>query len=83
MALLLSISAVYEQLVDVLPMLEVTKLAATMLDSLPRELPSQVVPAQLVQAKLVAVKNLVTSKLFQDDGMYGNCIKNNILLVIY
>lgn len=63
-ALLLSISAVYELLIDVLPVVEVTKLAVSLLDSLPREL-----PAQLVQAKLIAIKNLVTSKLFQDDGM--------------
>lgn len=63
MTLLHSISAVYEQLVQVLPIMEVTKLAASMLDSLPKEL-----PAQIVQAKLVAVRNLVTSKLFHDDG---------------
>lgn len=63
MTLLHSISAVYEQLVQVLPTMEVTKLAATMLDALPKEL-----PAQIVQAKLVAVRNLVTSKLFHDDG---------------
>lgn len=63
--LLQSISAVYEQLVQVLSLLEVTKLATTMLDSLPRDL-----AAQIVQAKLIAVKNLVSSKLFQDDGEY-------------
>lgn len=63
MTLLHSISAVYEQLVQVLPTMEVTKLAASMLDALPKEL-----PAQIVQAKLVAVRNLVTSKLFHDDG---------------
>lgn len=62
-----SISAVYEQLVEVLPIMEVTKLAASMLDSLPKEL-----PAQIVQAKLVAVRNLVTSKLFHDDGKINN-----------
>lgn len=62
-----SISAVYEQLVQVLPTMEVTKLAASMLDSLPKEL-----PAQIVQAKLVAVRNLVTSKLFHDDGNMMN-----------
>ncbi|KAJ8929040.1 hypothetical protein NQ314_018309 [Rhamnusium bicolor] len=61
-ALLLAISAVYEQLIEVLPTLEITKLAANMLDSLPRELPSL-----LVQAKLSCIKNMVTSKLFQDD----------------
>lgn len=64
MALLLSISSVYEQLVEVLPILEVSKIAATMLDTIPKEL-----PLLLVQAKLVCIKNLVSSKLFQDDGM--------------
>lgn len=63
--LLHSISAVYEQLVQVLSIMEVTKLSATMLDSLPREL-----PAQTVQAKLIAIRNLVSSKLFQDDGKW-------------
>lgn len=61
-ALLLSISAVFEQLMEVLPVLEVAKLACTMLDSVPRE-----PPPQLMQVKLVAIKNLVTSTLFQDD----------------
>lgn len=65
MTLLHSISAVYEQLVQVLPIVEVTNLAASMLDSLPADLPSQI-----VQAKLVAVKNLVSSSLFQDDGTF-------------
>lgn len=64
MALLLSISSVYEQLVEVLPILEVSKIAATMLDTIPKEL-----PLLLVQAKLVCIKNIVSSKLFQDDGM--------------
>ncbi|KAK9889845.1 hypothetical protein WA026_007208 [Henosepilachna vigintioctopunctata] len=61
-ALLMSISSVYEQLLDVLPTLEVSKIAATMLDVIPKEL-----PLLLVQAKLMCIKNLVTSKLFQDD----------------
>lgn len=61
-ALLLSISAVFEQLEVVLPALEVAKLTCTMLDSVPRE-----PPPQLLQAKLLAIKNLVTSILFQDD----------------
>ncbi|XP_008198391.1 dedicator of cytokinesis protein 3 isoform X2 [Tribolium castaneum] len=61
-ALLLSISAVYEQLIEVLPTIEVTKLAATLLDAIPKDL-----PVLLVQAKLSCIKNLVTSKLFQDD----------------
>ncbi|XP_021925130.1 dedicator of cytokinesis protein 3 isoform X3 [Zootermopsis nevadensis] len=61
-ALLHSISAVYEQLIHVLPILKITKLATVMLESLPREL----LP-QLTQAKLTAIRNLVTSKLFTDD----------------
>ncbi|XP_076266616.1 dedicator of cytokinesis spg isoform X4 [Rhynchophorus ferrugineus] len=60
-ALLLAISAVYEQLNEVLPTIECTKLASTMLDSIPRD-----IPPLFVQAKLVCIKNLVTSKLFQD-----------------
>jgi dedicator of cytokinesis protein 3 len=62
-ALLHSISAVYEQLIHVLPILKITKLATAMLESLPREL-----PPQLTQAKLTAIRNMVTSKLFTDDG---------------
>ncbi|KAI4460497.1 dedicator of cytokinesis [Holotrichia oblita] len=62
-ALLHSISAVYEQLVDVLPVIEVTKLASSMLDSFfPKD-----VPLALIQAKLIAIKNIVSTKLFQDD----------------
>ncbi|XP_060529581.1 dedicator of cytokinesis protein 3 isoform X2 [Cylas formicarius] len=61
-ALLLALSSVYEQLNEVLPTIECTKLAATMLDFIPREL-----SAPLAQAKLACIKNLVTSKLFQDD----------------
>lgn len=72
-ALLHSISAVYEQLVEVLPVLEITQLATAMLESLPvRDL-----PPQLTQAKLTAIRNMVTSKLFTDDGeLYSilNCI---------
>ena len=62
-ALLHSISAVLEQLVDALPVIEVTRLATTLLDSLPKELPSS-----MILAKLTALKNMVTTKLFQDDG---------------
>ncbi|CAH1968130.1 unnamed protein product [Acanthoscelides obtectus] len=69
-ALLLAVSSVYEQLTEVLPTLEVTKLAASMVDSLPPQ-----VPSIIVQAKLSCIKNLVTSKLFQDDE------SRNILLV--
>jgi hypothetical protein len=54
---------VYEQLIHVLPILKITKLATAMLESLPREL-----PPQLTQAKLTAIRNMVTSKLFTDDG---------------
>ncbi|KAL1512882.1 hypothetical protein ABEB36_002392 [Hypothenemus hampei] len=61
-ALLLSISAVYEQVNEVLPTIECTKLAATMLSSIPTDL-----TPLLIQAKLACIRNLVTSKLFQDD----------------
>jgi len=59
---------VYEQLIHVLPILKITKLATAMLESLPREL-----PPQLTQAKLTAIRNLVTSKLFIDDGELNQC----------
>ena len=39
-----------------------------MLESLPREL-----PPQLTQAKLTAIRNMVTSKLFTDDGESNQC----------
>ncbi|XP_018335626.1 dedicator of cytokinesis protein 3 [Agrilus planipennis] len=61
-SLLYSISAVFELLVDVLPISEVAKLAITMIDSLPVEL-----PAQVIQAKLTAIKNLIMGKLFHND----------------
>ncbi|XP_049823045.1 dedicator of cytokinesis protein 3 isoform X2 [Aethina tumida] len=61
-ALLLSVSAVYEQLTEVLPTIEITKLAASMLDQLPKDL-----AALLVQSKLSCIKNLVNTRLFQDD----------------
>ncbi|XP_015108826.1 dedicator of cytokinesis protein 3 isoform X1 [Diachasma alloeum] len=61
-ALLMSVSAVFEELTQLLPALEVAKLTCTMLDSIPRD-----PPPQLIQAKLLAIKNLVTSSLFQDD----------------
>lgn len=68
-ALLYSISAVFEQLVAVLPVLEVAKLTCTMLDSVPRE------PlAQLTQAKLTAIKNLTTSSLFREDNESRNLL---------
>lgn len=62
-ALLHSIAAVFDQLTRVLSLVEVTKLAAAMLESIPtRDLPSQ-----LTQAKLVAIRNMVAGKLFKDD----------------
>jgi len=68
-ALLLSIAAVFEQLIAVLPILEVAKLTCTMLDSVPRE-PS----LQLTQAKLVAIKNLTASSLFRKDDESRNML---------
>lgn len=68
-ALFYSISAVFEQLVAVLPVLEVAKLTCTMLDSVPRE-----PPAQLTQAKLTAIKNLTTSSLFREDNESRNLL---------
>jgi hypothetical protein len=67
-ALLHSISAVYEQLIHVLPILKITKLATAMLESLPRE-----ISPQLTQAKLTAIRNMVMSKLFTDDGESNQC----------
>ncbi|XP_016844337.1 dedicator of cytokinesis protein 3 isoform X2 [Nasonia vitripennis] len=61
-ALLISISAVFEQLIDVLSIMEVTTLTCSMLDSVPRDS-----APQLIQAKLEAIKSLVTSELFKDD----------------
>ncbi|CAB0036454.1 unnamed protein product [Trichogramma brassicae] len=61
-ALLHSISAVFEQLVDVLSIIEVTTLACSLIDAVPREAASQV-----IQAKLEAVKRLSTTELFKDD----------------
>ncbi|XP_066601007.1 dedicator of cytokinesis protein 3 isoform X2 [Prorops nasuta] len=72
-ALLLSVSAVFEQLVAVLPVLDVTKLTCTMLDSVPRE-----PPLQLTQAKLQAIKNLTTSALFRDDDESRNMLLTTI-----
>ncbi|XP_076248536.1 dedicator of cytokinesis spg isoform X2 [Calliopsis andreniformis] len=68
-ALLHSISAVFEQLMAVLPVLKVAKLTCTMLDSLPRE-----PPLQLTQAKLTAIKNLTTSSLFREDDESRNLL---------
>lgn len=60
--LLMNIGVVFEQLVDILPILEVTKLANTMLDA-PRD-----GEAQLTKAKLFFMKTLMQGKLFHDDG---------------
>ncbi|XP_031827165.1 dedicator of cytokinesis spg isoform X2 [Nomia melanderi] len=68
-ALHYSISAVFEQLTAVLPVLEVAKLACTLLDagfSNP--------PLQLTQAKLMAIKNLTTSALFREDDESRNLL---------
>lgn len=62
-ALLQSMSAVFEQLTGVLPVPEVTRLASATLDALPRD-----ISPQLTQAKLCAIRHLVTTKLFHDDG---------------
>nr|XP_018899728.1 PREDICTED: dedicator of cytokinesis protein 3 isoform X2 [Bemisia tabaci] len=62
-ALLYGISAVYDQLVLVLPILEVTSLACSLLESLS----VRDIPLQLVQAKLVAIKNMISGKLFKED----------------
>ncbi|XP_052125383.1 dedicator of cytokinesis protein 4 isoform X2 [Frankliniella occidentalis] len=74
-ALLHSISAVLEQLTQVLHVPEVSHLASNMLESLP----TRDLSPQLTQAKLVAVRNLVTSKLFQHDEsrsqLLGMCCK--------
>lgn len=62
-ALLQSASAVFDQLVQVLPVIEVAKLGVSMLDCLP----SRDLPTPLTQAKLGAIKDLVAGKVFKDD----------------
>ncbi|KAK6638497.1 hypothetical protein RUM43_006764 [Polyplax serrata] len=70
-SVLYGISAVFELLTQVLSTVEVTRLASSMLESLPiRDL-----SPQLTQAKLIAVKNMVQSKLFYEDE------SRNLLLV--
>lgn len=59
-----SASAVFDQLVQVLPVIEVAKLGVSMLDCLP----SRDLPTPLTQAKLGAIKDLVAGKVFKDDG---------------
>lgn len=66
--LLMNIGVVFEQLVDILPILEVTKLANTMLDA-PRD-----GEAQLTKAKLFFMKTLMQGKLFHDDGTLNEYI---------
>ncbi|XP_015379000.1 PREDICTED: dedicator of cytokinesis protein 3 [Diuraphis noxia] len=62
-ALLQSASAVFDQLVQVLPVIEVAKLGVSMLDCLP----SRDLPTPLTQAKLGAIKDLIAGKVFKDD----------------
>ncbi|XP_050437512.1 dedicator of cytokinesis protein 3 isoform X2 [Adelges cooleyi] len=62
-ALLQSSSDVFDQLVQVLPVIEVAKLSVSMLDCLP----SRDLPTPLTQAKLGAIKCLVAGKVFKDD----------------
>lgn len=54
----------FDQLVQVLPVIEVAKLGVSMLDCLP----SRDLPTPLTQAKLGAIKDLVAGKVFKDDG---------------
>ncbi|XP_023246842.1 dedicator of cytokinesis protein 3 [Copidosoma floridanum] len=61
-AVMHSIPAVFEQLIDVLSTTEVTTLTCSMLESIPRD-----AAPQLMQAKLEAIKSLVMSELFKDD----------------
>lgn len=70
-AMLHSISAVFEQLTQVLPTVEVTRLASSMLESLP----TRDISPQLTQAKLTAIKNMVSSQLFYEDGEYLNIFR--------
>lgn len=61
-ALLSSVPAVFEQLRQVLPIIDVTKLTCAMLDSVQRD-----PPMQIIQTKLQAMKTLTSSELFKDD----------------
>lgn len=72
-------SAVFEQLTQVLPTVEATRLAAAMLEALPnvRDL-----PPMLTQAKLTAIKNLVTSQLFYDDGKLCVCLGIELPIIL-
>lgn len=60
-ALLHSISAVFDLLLQVLSPIDVAKLAITMIESLPTRDPT----SQLTQAKLILIRNIVSSKLFK------------------
>lgn len=66
-----SASAVFDQLVQVLPVIEVAKLGVSMLDCLP----SRDLPTPLTQAKLGAIKDLIAGKVFKDDGNIIICFK--------
>ncbi|KAI5712428.1 hypothetical protein M8J75_008277 [Diaphorina citri] len=63
-ALLEGISAVYDELTQVLPVLEVAKFASDMLECLGKR---EAQPL-LTKAKLECIKNLVSGKLFSEDG---------------
>lgn len=63
-ALLHSISAVFDLLLQVLSPVDVAKLAITMTESLPARDPT----TQLTQAKLVLLRNIVSSQLFRRNG---------------
>jgi len=67
---------VFDQLVQVLPVIEVAKLGVSMLDCLP----SRDLPTPLTQAKLGAIKDLVAGKVFKDDGNTLNTNLNTILM---
>ncbi|XP_065212165.1 dedicator of cytokinesis protein 3 isoform X2 [Planococcus citri] len=60
-ALLHSISAVFDLLLQVLSPIDVAKLAIKMIESLPTRDPTP----QLIQAKLVLIRNIVSSQLFK------------------
>lgn len=64
MALLHSISSVFDLLLQVLSPIDVAKLAITMIESLPTRDPT----SQLIQAKLVLIRNIVSSQLFKCNG---------------
>ena len=58
-----SISPVFDHLLDILPPVEVTKLAINMIEALPKDNLS----SQMIQAKLNSIKHIVSGKLFSDN----------------